>query len=808
MDWKRRILRDGWRDAGPLLWAVRAFGVLLVLIGLVLAVGGVWLILVGGSPYYLLAGLGLAAAGALLITDRILGVWVYAAVFAATVIWALWEVGLQGWPLVPRVIPPAILLFVALACAPVLTRSRAARMGAFGGMAALAAMLVLGGAILSFTGRPGVERELPAPELAMTDPSLRPAGADWPAYGGTYAAQRFSPLAQITPANASRLERVWVARTGDLPKDMGDNKYGAETTPLKIGNTLYLCSAKNILIALDAETGAERWRFDPKVSDDWIPYTAACRGVVYYATPGAAPIEECAQRVIEGTLDGRLIAVDARNGRPCRGFGRGGQVDIKVGMGEVTPGMVSITSPPTVVRGVIVTGHQVLDGQKNDAPSGVIQGFDAVTGEQRWAWDMGRPGTDPAGPGETYTRGTPNMWTIASGDEALGHVYLPMGNSAVDYWSSDRSPAENLYATALVALDVTTGRPAWRFQTVHKDVWDYDLGSQATLVDFPAGDRMTPALVLSSKQGDVYVLDRRTGRPLTRVVERPVPQGGVEPAQRTRTQPFSMFHTLARPDLTERDMWGMSPIDQMICRIQFRMAEYRGIYTPPTSDRRWIQYPGYNGGSDWGGIAVDPRRGVIVANYNDMPNYNRLVPRAEADRKGWAPRGEARGGDMGGGAEGAGDPQAGAPYAVDVNAGWRMPVTGLLCKEPPYGGIRAIDLRSGRTIWDRPFGSARRNGPFGIPSMLPLEIGTPNNGGPVVTAGGVIFVAATTDNLIRAIDLKTGKTLWQDVLPAGGQATPMVYEAGGRQYVVIMAGGHHFMETPVGDQLIAYALPR
>ena len=288
--------------------------------------------------------------------------------------------------------------------------------------------------------------------------------------------------------------------------------------------------------------------------------------------------------------------------------------------------------------------------------------------------------------------------------------------------------------------------------------------------------------------------------------DRPAPQGGVEPDQRAATQPYSLFHTLARPDrLTERDMWGMSPIDQMICRINFRRAAYDGMYTPPTSDRRWIQYPGYNGGSDWGGIAVDPNRGVIIANYNDMPNYNRLVPREEANERGWYPRGDARAET--GGAEGAGDPQMGVPYAIDVNAGWRMPFTGMLCKEPPYGGIRAIDIRSGETIWDRPLGTARKNGPFGIPSMLPLNIGTPNNGGSVVTASGLIFIAAATDDLIRAIDMETGETVWQDVLPAGGQANPMIYEQDGRQFLVIMAGGHHFMETPAGDAVIAYALP-
>jgi quinoprotein glucose dehydrogenase len=249
-------------------------------------------------------------------------------------------------------------------------------------------------------------------------------------------------------------------------------------------------------------------------------------------------------------------------------------------------------------------------------------------------------------------------------------------------------------------------------------------------------------------------------------------------------------------------MWGMSPIDQLACRILFRRANYQGIFTPPSALLRTIQYPGFMGGSDWGGIAVDPARGILIANYNDMPNSVRLVPRAEADRLGWKLI-DRRHGTIGG----EESPQVGAPYAVSVIPGLRLRQTGLPCKQPPYGGIRAIDLRSGKTLWDRPLGKALANGPFGIPSMLPIAIGTPNNGGSVVTAGGLIFVAAATDNLIRAIDIETGKTVWEDKLPAGGQATPMTYEVDGRQYLVIMAGGHHFMETPVGDELIAYAIP-
>lgn len=788
-----------YRPIAPLI-----LGAMIALIGLVLAIGGAWLAMLGGSLYYLLTGIAMLASGALLIRRRALGIWLYVAIFVATLGWAFWEVGADGWALVPRIIAPLVLLIAAILVLPTLTAAPRRWKTALGSTAAVIVVAVLGFVVIGHVTAPQLMAALPLGRAEMPDPSPLAAGADWPAYGGSYSARRFSPLAQITPDNAGKLERVWLAHTGDLPSNPDIRKtYGAENTPLKIGDTLYVCTPKSLVVAYDAASGKQRWRFDPQVSDKAIPYTAACRGVSYYQAPGVPAVAPCAARIIWGTLDARLFAIDARNGRRCSDFGTNGEADIKTGMGKVRDGYVSINAPPTIVRGVVVVGHQVLDGQDRWAPSGVIEGFDAVTGKLRWAWDMMRPDITGLPPvGQSWTRGTPNMWTAASGDEALGLVYLPMGNASADYYSSLRRPLENRFATSLVALDVLTGKPRWHFQAVRNDVWDYDFGAQATLVDYHG----VPALVLPSKQGDIYILDRRTGHPLTPVGLIRAPGGGVEPAQRARLQRVSLWQTLRKSALTERAMWGMSPIDQMICRIQFRTASYKGFFTPPESDRHSIEYPGYNGGTDWGGVAVDPRRGIIVANYNDMPNYVRLVPRAEANEKGWAPRDQAHG--KIGGAEGAGDPQAHTPYAVNVNAGWRMPLTGMLCKQPPYGGIRAIDMATGKTIWDRPLGSARTNGPFGIPSMLPFTIGTPNNGGSVVTAGGVIFVAATTDNLIRAIDLKTGRTLWSDTLPAGGQATPMVYEAGGREYVVIMAGGHHFMETPIGDAVVAYALPR
>jgi quinoprotein glucose dehydrogenase len=777
---------------------IKILGLFIVLLGLPMLVGGIYLWWLGGSAYYALAGSMLAASGWLIFRQQFIGFWLYIVTYVITIIWSFWEADGQVWALLPRLFGMSLILVLLLPLSAKIQNSplkprRSYELASL----VLISMFLVGGFYGSNTPD---SQSLRAANNASydTDPSPRKVGADWPAYGGSYAARRSSPLKQINTDNVKRLERAWLFHTEDMPEgDSSKSKYAAETTPLKIGNLLYLCTATNTLIALNADNGKQVWRHNPGVSESAIPYSASCRGVAYY-DDGSNSGETCEKRIIEGTLDGRLIAVDAMTGKRCMKFANAGAADITVGMGEVEPGMVAMTSPPTIIKGVVVTGHQVKDGVSIDAPSGVLQGFDAVTGEHLWAWDMDQANLTNRPITGNFSRGTPNMWTTASGDEELGLVYMPMGNSAGDYLSSDRSAAEDRYSTALVAIDVLTGKPVWHFRAVDIDVWDYDLGSQATLVDFPTNNGTTPALILPSKQGDLYVLDRRTGKPLTQVIRKAAPAGGVEPSERASTQPFSGFHTLAKPPLTERDMWGMSPIDQMLCRIQFQQASYAGIYTPPTTKQPWIQYPGYNGGSDWGGIAVDTKQRIIVANYNDMPNYNRLIPRAETDERLASEKA---------GSHAALAPQKGAPYGIDVNAGWRMPFTGLLCKEPPYGGIRAIDLDTGKQLWDRPLGTARRNGPFGIPSMLPFNIGTPNNGGAVITAGGLVFIAAATDNLIRAIDIHTGKTLWQDILPAGGQATPMTYEHEGKQYVVIMAGGHHFMNTPIGDALIAYALP-
>ena len=423
------LLRDWRKPTGGAEWSVGILGGVIALIGIILALGGAKLIGVGGSWYYLFAGLALIVAGLAVAQRKLLGAWIYAGAFVVTALWAFWEVGLNGWALVPRLVGPLSFSCCSSFC-PCLYWTRTAGVGKLFGLGGFALIVIVLGVAVAQANRPDAPGAMPEPfAQAMADPRLcKSAPIGPPTAGPTTRSVTRRSIRSIARTCAG--SNAWTFRTGDMPKE----RWGAETTPLKIGDTLYLCTGRSTLIAIDAATGAERWRHDPKVADASIPYTAACRGVAYYAAPNTDPAGACATRIIAGTLDARLIAVDARTGTPCADFGKNGAVDITIGMGETGPGMVSITSAPTIVRGVVITGHQVLDGQRANAPSGVVQGFDAITGALRWAWDMEHPERTGLPPeGETYARGTPNMWTTATGDEALGLVYLPLGNAAADY---------------------------------------------------------------------------------------------------------------------------------------------------------------------------------------------------------------------------------------------------------------------------------------------------------------------------------------------------------------------------------------
>ena len=785
---------------------VKIFAIALILLALPLLIGGVYLLSLGGSWYYAISGVVLVISGLLLFKNRLLGAAVFGGFFLVTLLWSALEAKTRFWGYVPRLAVFAVFAFFLTLLLPRIGRGLSKKLSY--GLSTLVLACFAIAAVLAFSPQYSYlsDQAFPSQPLAgnANDPSQ--ADSDWTHYGRDSNATRFSPLTQINVDNVKQLERAWVYHSNDLPAAGQANKWAAESTPIKVGNGLYLCSATNNVSRLDPATGKEIWKFKSGVQYASIPYTAACRGLSYYESKVIARGQLCHTRIILGTLDMRLLAIDTETGSLCPSFGEHGQTDLNKGMGPVTPGFVSVTSPVPVVNDTVIINQEVRDNQRRYAPSGVIRAYDAETGRFKWAWDVKRPHdkSEPA-EGQQYSRGTPNSWSVMTGDEQLGLVYIPMGNSGADHYTALRSAEEEAVNSAVVALDVKTGDVRWVYKTVHRDVWDMDLGSQATLINWPdQNGHMIPALLMPTKLGQTFVLNRVTGKALTRVIEQAVPiQGGPADDPRSPTQPFSVdIPRLGFDDLSETKMWGISPIDQMLCRIKYRQANYQGKFTPLSVDKPFIMYPGNNGGSDWGSYAYDANHGVIIANWNNTPMYGQLIPRSKADQQGLKSMDDPDYKNVGG----TGRPMAETPYGVRISAFFSP--TGMLCSEPPYGMISAIDLHSKKILWQHPLGSAERNGPFNLATHLPINIGTPNNGGPIITAGGLVFVAATTDNKIRAFDQRTGRELWSDTLPAGGQATPMTYSINGEQYLVIMAGGHHFMKTGVSDALVAYKLAK
>jgi len=746
----------------------------LAVIGLALLAGGIYLLTLGGSAYYLLAGLAVCASAYLVARGDRRGIWIYLALLLATLIWALWERGSAPWALQSRLVGPVVLgLWVA---APLVRQ--VGRMWLLVSAAAAA-----GGLALLFHSATRNE-PLPAPR-----PAVASGTGEWHHYGNSLAGTRFSPVAQIDAGNVARLEHAWTYRTG-VTAGMG-----FEATPLMIGDTLYLCSQTNVIVALDPETGVQRFQYDPKIT---MPPAPACRGVAYYRVPDAQGA--CAERVFTATSDARLVAIDARSGQPCDGFGNAGVVDLTRGMGLVESGHYYVTSAPTIVNGVIVLGGWVLDNQSVGEPSGVVRGFDAATGALVWAWDVDQPDLkgEPA-EGHTYSRGTINSWGPMSGDEALGMVYLPTGNATPDYWGGHRSKGSETFGSSVVALDSRTGALRWHFQTVHHDLWDYDVAGQPTLIDLPIGGKTVPALLAPTKQGQIYLLDRRTGKPLAEVQEKPVPQGAAPGDWTSKTQPFAVgMPAFDNTVLSEQRMWGATPLDQLLCRIKFRQARYEGPYTPPGLTPS-IFYPGFLGGIDWGGIAVDPERHLMTVNWNRVPNYIRMMERTSSSG---IKKDAAKAVHVGLPA-----PMAGTPFAV-LSGAFLSPLE-MPCTEPPFGKIGVVDLVTRKLIWDRALGTAKDSGPAGLASHLPLPMGVPNTGGSMMTRAGLIFVGATQEKTIRAYDSLSGKRLWSAPLPAGGHATPMTYTSpkSGRQFVVIAAGGNMTLHSGAGDYVVAFALP-
>jgi quinoprotein glucose dehydrogenase len=625
------------------------------------------------------------------------------------------------------------------------------------------------------------------------DAARRPA-REWIDYGGDRAGLRYAPLSDVTPENVRSLEIAWVHHSGDVSDGTGAiaSTSAYELTPILVDATLYLCTPFNRVIALDPETGAERWSYDPGIDLAMsYPNQLVCRGVSTWLDPERLD-GPCRRRIFTATNDARLIALDAATGTPCADFGDGGQVDLARGVGERRyAGEYQVTSPPAIVGDRVVVGSAVADNARIEAPSGVVRAFDARSGALRWAWDpvpdsYRAKSRSPAG----YALGSANVWAPMSVDVARGLLFVPTGNTSPDYYGGHRDAIET-YASSLVALSGATGEVVWHFQTVHHDLWDYDVPAQPTLFELLRGDRAIPAVVQATKMGHLFVLDRSSGAPLFPVEERPVPGGGAAGEALSPTQPFPVKPPpLARRGLAPDNAWGVTPFDRGACRDRIASLRSEGIFTPPSLEGS-VMYPGNAGGSNWGGVAVDPERQILLANVMDVPWVVTLIPTAEYERERRAHPGVEI------------SPQRGTPFAMRREL--LLSPLGVPCNAPPWGTLVAVDLASGEIRWQVPLGSIRDLAPL----PLPIRVGVPNIGGPLVTASGLVFVAATFDDYLRAFDVETGEELWKGRLPAGGQATPMTYRTrdGGRQYVVIAAGGHGRAGTRLGDALVAFALP-
>ncbi len=813
-------------------WCLLLGAAFLIVIGLLMAGLGLWLATLGGSWYYLLAGLASVASGVAAVYYRArLAVVMMAGVVAGTWVWSMWEIHAKGWmhswgfDLAGRTgVLTGLLALMTLGLFLQRRRQGRARDPV---LAAAVGIVLLVPLTLMFSGnasdnaerfaeaRPENQRltiqggtRPPRRDPASLGRAAMPGGPEeWSAYGASNLGQRYSTANQINPSNVGQLEQVWEFNTRDgQPTERVP--YAFENTPLKIDDLLYVCTPSAQVFALDAGTGETSWHFDPQVPPEAMEhsFSATCRSVAYHEQPMDQG-QTCARRIMVGTLDSRLIALDARTGEPCPDFGQQGVLNVGEGMGNQALGLSANNSGPTVVGDRVILGQHVSDNQRRDAPSGVVRAFDVFTGEFLWAWDARRTDRpqEPLEEGEVWPRGTPNVWSVISADEELGLVFLATGNAANDHWGGDRTPEDERFTSALVAVDAATGETRWHFSTVNHDLWDYDLGAQPTIVDMIIGGTARRVVLQATKTGFLYAFDAATGEPLTPIEEREVPQGAAPGDWVAETQPVSRFYPNfgARPGpepetISERHIFGLTPIDALACRIHFHHIRYEGIFTPPTAQGQgMLMVPGALGGINWGGISVNPDEQIAIINNSRLANRIQLIPRDEVEDP---PAGEGVSA-----ADQSVLPQAQAPYGV-IRPAW-LSFIGVPCLGPPWGYLSAVDLRTGKMLWNQPLGTGFDTGPLGLPTFIKIRIGTPNMGGSINTAGGLTFIAATQDHFLRAFHTRTGELLWEGRLPAAAQATPMTYMHEGRQYVVIAAGGHAQMATAMGDTLRVFALP-
>jgi quinoprotein glucose dehydrogenase len=634
--------------------------------------------------------------------------------------------------------------------------------------------------------------------LAARSPGEEKAVLDWPAYGRDPEGSRYSPLGQINRSNVQKLRVAWTYRTGeDVGKSVVGNKAAFEATPIMVDGTLYLSTPFDRVIALDPETGKERWVFDPHVSMTTRYSEVTSRGVSTWPARPAKGGER--RRIFVATIDARLIALDGVTGEPVKDFGSSGQVDLTTGVRLVDRGDYEVTSPPAVIGDLVVVGSSLGDNRGVELERGVVRAYDARTGALSWRWDP--IPTDPSDParktwkGDSADRtGAANAWGVLSADPERDLVFVPTSSPSPDYYGGERI-GSNSYANSVVALRASTGKVVWHFQVVHHDLWDYDVAAQPLLLTLRREGKRVPAVAVATKMGRVFLLDRETGVPLFPVEERAVPRSTVAGEEAWPTQPFPTFPPPLVPEkFSSEDVWGATREDRQWCAERLKGLKSEGIFTPPSLEGT-IVFPSNIGGVNWGGISHDPERGLLIAPTNRIALFVRLIPRKEYEALRSTDAANRLSGEFG--------RQTGTPYAM-YREFLRAP-SGLFCNPPPWGTLAAVDLATGKKRWEVPLGAIP-----GIPALPgSSQWGSVNLGGAVVTGGGLVFIAAAMDPVLRAFDVETGRELWKSELPAGGQATPMTYQLrrNGKQFLVICAGGHGKLQTKMGDFVVAFALP-
>jgi len=772
------------------------------------------LLMIGGSPFYAIMAIGLLITAVALFKNKKIALTIYAILMWIVLAWMIFEVGFDKWQWIPRgdlIGLIGVWLALPWVVRPLSKAQNPANPAKFhpflGTTVIIMIAIVIGLMFYDPYPKEGNITNQRAP--AETDV----AGNDWAAYGGTNNGARFSNLKQITTDNVSNLEVAWTYHTGDLRDAKDASEYTFEATPLKVNNSIYFCTPHNEVHALNPETGALKWKYEPTKDRSYLQQHQTCRGVSYYEAPEAAATNAvqpaavanspavCRKRIFNAANDAKLLALDADTGKLCADFGNNGVVDLRANMGEIRPHALMQTAAPLVAGNLVIVGGSVMDNGFNAGnPSGVIRAYDVITGRLVWNFDPANPeNTQPIAAGQTYPQDTPVAWATLSADIKNGLVYVPFGNASPDELGIERDANSNTekFRDTLVALDLKTGQFKWRFQSSKHDLWDRDNPSQPSLVDIDYQGKKQPVVILPTKTGNLFVLNRLTGEAVYPINQVDVSTKGIVGEKYSPTQPVSALNFLPDP-INEKSMWGLTPFDQMACRIDFKSLRYDGNPWTPATEGGSIIFPGNIGVFNWGSVTVDPQRQILIASpvrlaykYNLIKRTPETATQRLFTKDGTPYWNENFDGD----------------YAIHIQQ--LSSSLGIPCIAPPWGRMVGVDLKTGKTEWLRRVGTTKNLKTSFLPGRFPIgfPMGMVAHGGPLTTAGDLVFHGATADNFFRAYDTSTGKLLWETELPAGGQATPSTYMgADNKQYVVIAAGGHGSLGTKEGDAVVAYRL--